>query len=407
MNDDEIEMEQHNSDEVHIQDNNDNVKINPPKIHFNEEINYNKNEDSANRWLPRGENIPSSIYLLFDDPSSSTLSFIVSISVMFLILLSCIGFILSSLPKFKYPNYGDQEGDAAPLFEDIEFYCMIAFIIEYFMRFFCAPFVNWEIISERDLELVIPKNGPILMTLKKMHYFIFKSFNLIDLLAIAPFIIGVISSGGEKTNSSFGILRVLRIFRGFRVFKLGKYSQDAHIYISVLTSSFAALSLMFFFSFVTSIVFGSLVYYAEKGTWNEDLQYYERVTADGVTLERSPFRSILTGMWWVFATTTTVGYGDVAPTTAFGQIIGVFTMNLGILGLALPVTVIGANFSRIFLHQEDMARFNDNRKSASQIKHEETYKIGEIKKTVTQLHEHLKFLTLMLEAQEERLKLIP
>lgn len=108
----------------------------------------------------------------------------------------------------------------------------------------------------------------------------------------------------------------------------------------------------------------------------------------------------------VFATTTTVGYGDLYPTTTLGRIMGVFVMNLGILGFALPVTVIGANFTKIFLHEEEMIKCDDRRKSIVQIKHEENFKIKEIKKTVLQLQEHLNYLSIMLEAQEKRLEIL-
>jgi hypothetical protein len=45
---------------------------------------------------------------------------------------------------------------------------------------------------------------------------------------------------------------------------------------------------------------------------------------------------------------TTVGYGDVVPTSGFGQFIGGIVMIFGIVVIALPITVIGSNFATIY-----------------------------------------------------------
>ena len=43
-------------------------------------------------------------------------------------------------------------------------------------------------------------------------------------------------------------------------------------------------------------------------------------------------------------TLTTVGYGDMYPYSVEGKIVGVLTMLVGLIMLALPLSIIGTNF---------------------------------------------------------------
>ena len=52
-------------------------------------------------------------------------------------------------------------------------------------------------------------------------------------------------------------------------------------------------------------------------------------------------------MWWGVITMTTVGYGDVVPTTWPGKVIGFVCAISGILTVALPVPIVATNFYRI------------------------------------------------------------
>jgi voltage-gated potassium channel len=57
---------------------------------------------------------------------------------------------------------------------------------------------------------------------------------------------------------------------------------------------------------------------------------------------RSGFTSIPIAMYWAIVTTTTVGYGDIAPVTALGQVIASFAMLLGYSIIAVPTGIVTA-----------------------------------------------------------------
>ena len=56
------------------------------------------------------------------------------------------------------------------------------------------------------------------------------------------------------------------------------------------------------------------------------------------------FGSIPAAMWWGIATLTTVGYGDVVPSTEVGKILASFTMFIGIGMFALPAAILASAY---------------------------------------------------------------
>ncbi|GAB5367002.1 hypothetical protein AAMO2058_001192400 [Amorphochlora amoebiformis] len=149
----------------------------------------------------------------------------------------------------------------------------------------------------------------------------------------------------RSTSTSFlPFLRVFRLTRVFRVFKFGRFSRSIHVVPMVAAQSSHSIFLMAFFFIVAAVCFGSLMYVAEQGTFREDTNQYMRPDKYGTSEERSPFLSIPHAMWWFMVTTSTLGYGDMVPTTEAGKILALGSIYLGIIIIAMPLAIISRNF---------------------------------------------------------------
>jgi voltage-gated potassium channel len=61
-------------------------------------------------------------------------------------------------------------------------------------------------------------------------------------------------------------------------------------------------------------------------------------------IDRETFGSVWLAMWWATQTVTTVGYGDVVPHQAAGQVIATFLMLGGLSTIAVVTAVITSAF---------------------------------------------------------------
>jgi voltage-gated potassium channel len=121
-------------------------------------------------------------------------------------------------------------------------------------------------------------------------------------------------------------LRMLRLFRLFQIFRASKFLVPTNTLIKTIVMQRNALlgSQMMVISIL--LVVSTLIYFLESEAQPEI------------------FGSIPAAMWWGIATLTTVGYGDVVPSTEVGKILASFTMFIGIGMFALPAAILASAY---------------------------------------------------------------
>lgn len=272
----------------------------------------------SRQWLPpASRGLRRRVWLVLNDSSSCRLAGLVSTWVVALIVVSTLAMVLETMPEFHVDGGPELKHPAA--WAAIEAFVVLQFTAEYSLRLWASD------------------GAPS---------FVLEPMNVVDLMAIAPWFLerlGLVGRGVE-------VLRVFRLVRVVRVFKLGRYASGLEMFGRTLVSSADALLLLVFFIAVTIVLASSMIYYAERGTWSSARQ--EWLAADGAV---SDFSSVPATFWWCIVTLTTVGYGDVVPTTLWGRVVAVGTMLGGVLVIAMPVSILGANF-QVEYDREEKAR---------------------------------------------------
>lgn len=127
--------------------------------------------------------------------------------------------------------------------------------------------------------------------LAKDKFSFFKK-NIIDLISILPF---------DMAFQGLRAIRVLRLFYMFRVF----------VYLNRLYKRLESLLTMNDFHHMIWFTFATIFSGAIAISYIEDM-------------------SIGDALWWSFVTTTTVGYGDIAPVSTGGRLVAAVLMIIGI-----------------------------------------------------------------------------
>ena len=237
-----------------------------------------------------------------------------SLVTVAVVLLSCVSFVIETLQQF-------QTRRAQDVFEKLEVFCIAFFTAEYGLRLLTAP-------------ALLP--------------FVRRFANLADLAAILPFYIerilraaGVIYLGNDPGGYARArLVRIVRLVRLFRLVRVSHRNEKLRVVVTALTESADMLAVLLFLLGIATVIGSTLMFYAEEG--------HERALRPGEppSMGGVQFHSIPDTFWWCIVTFMTVGYGDVYPVGPEGQLVAAIIMVASFIILALPISVIGANFTQ-------------------------------------------------------------
>ncbi|MFT3980831.1 MAG: ion transporter [Ferruginibacter sp.] len=220
------------------------------------------------------------------------------IGLLWAIVISILIFILESVPWMN-ERYGTY-------FKAAEWVIILLFTIEYCIRV-------WVI--------------------KKKAGYIFSFFGIIDFLSIASFYLSLLFPGYRPLV----MLRAIRLLRIFRIYQLTHYLSESAILGKAMIRSLKRITVFLSVLVVIVIILGTIMYVVEHG--------------------RNGFETIPQSIYWAIVTITTVGYGDITPSTTLGKIISSIIMMLGYAIIAVPTGIITAELTKekdekFFHHQK-------------------------------------------------------
>jgi voltage-gated potassium channel len=175
-----------------------------------------------------------------------------------------------------------------------EYIFTLFFTFEYLTRIYCSP---------------SPKR------------YIFSFFGIVDLLATLPLYLAFIFPGARYLL----VIRAFRIIRVFRIFKLFSFWIEGQMLLTSIKRSGKKIAVFFVFVVILVISIGTIMYMIEGSEPN------------------TQFNNIPNSIYWACVTMTTVGYGDITPTTPLGRFLSACVMLIGYTIIAVPTGIVSVS----------------------------------------------------------------
>eukprot|EP00662_Eupelagonemidae_sp_cell21_P058183 gene58183-biopygen37304 len=172
----------------------------------------------------------------------------------------------------------------------------------------------------------------------------------IHIVSCAPFYLEqAIQSQISHVATVMRVVRLLRLFRVFRAARLGSgrssSGREIQSFVAALMQASGSLNMLAVMLLVLVSLSSCFIFYFERHESHFDFEQQ---------LWPIAFQSIPDAMWWAIVTSTTVGYGDMYPSTHGGRAIACFTMITSVIILAFPITILTSVHAR--LQEESTSR---------------------------------------------------
>lgn len=147
-------------------------------------------------------------------------------------------------------------------------------------------------------------------------------FGVVDLLSILPVYLSLVLPGAQ----SLLVIRSLRLIRVFRILKLAQFVSEENYLVRAIRASARKVMVFLIAVVLINVIVGSTMYLIEG--------------------PENGYDSMFRGVYWSIVTMSTVGFGDIAPSTTVGQVLAAALMITGYSVIAVPTGIVSAEVAQ-------------------------------------------------------------
>ena len=165
---------------------------------------------------------------------------------------------------------------------------------------------------------------------RRLAQFLLLPSAMLDLASFLPVFLDLALGSPQQ-------LLILRVTRFLRVLRLLRATSETLSFRLVRRSLKNASGALLFSLLptlcVVLVMFSAGIFLCEGGEWDASAAPpgFYRPDVTGTRRELTPFRSVVHSTWFVLVTLSTLGYGDMTPTSAVGKLVTALTIATGIM----------------------------------------------------------------------------